>query len=255
MKLSVIIPFYNQLDDVLTCLNSLQALAHNQHEYIVQDDASPNVFAPAVIPSSVASVQRNERNLGFAANVNAAARRATGDVLFIVNQDVYGVHQLSGGWDVPLLNFISVNSMGVISPRLLFPDGRVQSVGGLFDAHGQPFHRCLGWSNLSHPDVSELRAVSWTTGAAMMIRRDVWDAVGGFDEAYGRGYFEDVELCLKVRALGKNICFVPNATLVHKVGTTGGNPDFMRNAQLFKSRWIDTGKVTPDEVAIRERWW
>lgn len=255
MKLSVIIPFYNQLDEALTCINSLQALASEPHEYLVQDDASPNVFAPAVIPSAIASVERNETNRGFAANVNAAARRATGDILFIVNQDVYGVHGVSNAWDSALLAPFQREGVGIVGARLLYPDGRVQNAGGLFDAHGQPFHRCLGWSNIHHPDISRAREVSWTTGAALAIRRDVWQQVGGFDEAYGRGYYEDVDTCLKARQAGFKVWYEPSVTLIHKVGTTGGNPDFMRNAWLFKSRWVDTGKITPDEPTIRERWW
>ena len=256
MKISVIIPFYEKLAEVLTCLNSLQALATVQHEYLVQDDASPNTILSALIPPSIAhQVERNAVNLGFAGNVNAAARRATGDVLFIVNQDVYGVYNLSEGWDAALLMAFDRPAVGIVGARLLFPNGAIQNAGGLFDVKGQPFHRCLGWTNRLHREVNTGRMVSWTTGAALAIRRDVFEAVGGMDEAYRGGYFEDVDICLKARAAGFDVWYEPRCTLVHTAGTTGGNPRFMENARLFKSRWVDTGKVTPDDPAVRERWW
>lgn len=256
MKLSVIIPFYENLPEVLMCLNSLQALSgYAPHEYIVQDDTSPSVVGPAVIPPAVARVERNAANLGFAANVNAAARRATGDVLFIVNQDVYGVYGQSEAWDTALLTALAMPEVGIIGARLLFPTGAIQNAGGLFDAKGQPFHRCLGWSNINHPEVATAREVSWTTGAALAIRREVWERVGGLDEAYQRGYFEDVDLCLRVREAGFKVWYEPSCTLIHKTGTTGGSPMLAQNARLFKSRWVDTGKIKPDEPAVRERWW
>lgn len=256
MKLSVIIPFYENVVEALMCLNSLQAMAAGEHEYIVQDDASPSVVGPAVISPRVASVERNAANLGFAANVNAAARRASGDVLFIVNQDVYAVYGVSNGWDEALLTPFMAEQIGIVGARLLFPNGAIQNAGGLFDGKGQPFHRNLGWSNREHRDVSTGRLVSWTTGAALAARREVWEQVGGLDEAYRNGYFEDADLCLRAREAGFAVWYEPRCTLIHRVGTTGGNPhNFMQNALLFKTRWVDSGKVQPDEPAVRERWW
>lgn len=257
MKLSVIIPAYDDLASTLACLNSLRAMqATADASYYVQDDASPHVNLFALIPACAASVVRNEVNLGFAGNANAGAARAEGDVLFFVNQDINAAWGWSNGWDAALLTaFLTNETAGIIGARLLFPNGAVQNAGGVFDALCQPVHRYLGFGNPHDPRVSTPGAVDWTTGAALAIRRDVWDKVGGFDPIYGRGYFEDVELCLRVRDLGYQVLYEPRCTLIHAVGSTGGNPRFLDNARTFKARWVDTRKVTPGSEMVKVRYW
>lgn len=258
MKISVIIPAFDNLPAVLTCLNSLRALAADPAniEWLVQDDASPNVLLPALIPPEVASVERNESNLGFAPNCNRAAKRATGDVLFFVNQDVYGVPQVSRGWDAALrAAFEGDPQIGVVGARLLFPNGTVQSAGGGIDGACQPYHPCLGWGDVNHPQVATSRECQWVTGAAIAVRRETWQAVVGFDPAYERGYFEDVDLCFKAREKGWAVVYEPAVTLIHSVGSTGGNPLFMRNATLWKQRWADTRKAKAEVPTIMVRFW
>ena len=257
MRLSVIIPAFNDLAAVLNCLNSLQALASRrvEIEFLVQDDNSPNVLFQAAIPQLVASVERNPVNLGFAGNVNRAAQRATGDYLFIVNQDVFGVPGWSEHWDIALLNtFICNPQVGIVAPRLLFPNGSIQSAGGLIDAGLAPYHRCLGYSNPHTPEVSTPRELAWATGAALAIRRNVWDKLGGFDARY-RMYFEDAALCLRARELGYLVQYQPACTLIHSVGSTGGSPHFGASARLFKSEWVDTGKLKPDTAGQFVKYW
>lgn len=255
MNLSVIIPAYNHLAKVLTCLNSLQTLAGVRHDYVVQDDASPEVFYPAVIAPCVARVARNAENLGFAGNVNAGTALApSADVLFVVNQDVYGVPEWSKGWDAALLGvFASQPQVGIVGARLLFPNGCIQNAGGLFDAKKQPFHRCLGWRNPLHPECNTAGPVSWTTGAAFAVRGSLWRQLGGFDLHYGRGYFEDVDFCVRAQLLGWQVWYEPTVTLIHEVGSTGGNPDFLKNAHYFIEKWQQV--ITPDEQAVREAYW
>lgn len=255
MRLSVIIPAYNDLVGVLVALNSLRAFAHTSVEYLVQDDASPLLDFTPLIPPCAANTARNPSNLGFAGNCHAGVTRAMGDVVCMVNQDAYGVAGWSDGWDMALLSAFDDPAVGIVAPRLLFPDGSVQSAGGMFDALAQPIHRCLGWTNPHHPDAGTPGAVAWATGAVLAIRRSVWDALGGFDTAYGRGYFEDVDVCLKAREAGYTTWYEPRATLVHRVGSTGGSPTFADNARLFKRRWVDTGKVKPGMATPTVRYW
>lgn len=254
--ISIIIPAYNRLTDVLQALSSLQTLAAMPHEYIVQDDASPDVPFPAFIPPTAATTYRNVINFGFAGNCNAGAANAHGDILFFVNQDVAAARDWSEAWDAGILSAFIDPKVGIAGARLLFPiNAGIQSAGGLFDGRGQPYHRCLGWSNPHHPEVSEPRPVSWVTGAALAIRREVFEQLGGFDTAYGRGYFEDVDLCVKAREAGWVVQYEPRCTLFHGVGASGGNPAFAQNAALFKSRWVDTGIVKPDTTIVHERFW
>lgn len=263
-RIGVVIPAYNQPAAVMTALNSLLALQTTRTVgYLVQDDASPDVHLPGVVPPQIAPCFRNERNLGFAGNCNAGARAYLDpagapitDVLFFVNQDVYGVYGLSEGWDAALLAaFGSDPQIGVVGAQLRFPDGSIQNAGGTFDARCQPTHRCLGWKDAQHPAIAETRDVEWTTGAALAIRSSLFYALGGFDEAYQRGYFEDVDLCLRARASGWAVRYAPSVRLVHTVGTSGGSPYFAANARTFRARWVDTGRVKPALNTVRERFW
>ena len=251
MKLSVIIPAYNDLEAVLRCMTSVMQTVNPQRvELLVQDDASPHVNMPSLLGNVC---QRNPENLGFPGNCNAGALRATGDVLMLLNHDVWITQR---GWDRRLLDFFELTPQAAVAgPTLLFPDGRVQSVGGAFDIACQPFHTALGAQNPDWEPIATPRAVSWITGAALAVRASVWRELGGLDTAYEGGYFEDVDFCMRARQAGYEVWHRPNIRMYHGSGSTGGNPKFMQNAMLFKQRWVDTKIVTPDEGVLRERWW
>ncbi len=239
----------------MACLNSLQATASDfrQIQWIVQDDCSDNLDMRMLIPPYVASVERNEVNLGFSSNCNRGAARAVGDVIIFVNQDIQA-NELSRGWDTAIRAAFEDASVGIVGARLLFPDGRIQSAGGIYDGHLQPTHRCLGYSDITHWEVNTPEYVAWVTGAFLCIRRDVFQQVGGFDEAF-IAYWEDVDLNERVKAAGYKVWYEPRATFTHKVGSTGGSPHFMKGAVLFKQRYVDTRKLKSDTAAVYERWW
>ena len=257
MNLSIVIPAYRNLVDILTVLNSLQATATDFRaiQWIIQDDCSPEIDLRLLIPPYVASVDRNPVNVGFAANCNRGAARATGDVIAFVNQDIIADGNLSRGWDATILAAFEDASVGIVAPRLVFPDGKVQSAGGVFDANCAPVHRCLGYSDLTNWEVNTPEPVQWITGAFLAIRRDILQQLGGFDERYIGGYFEDVSLCLKVRELGYKVWYEPRVSFVHKVGSTGGSPHFYNNAQLFRKEWVLTNKIKPDLPVATVRYW
>ncbi len=251
MKLSVIIPAYNHLGDVLKCVQAVRMTTHPQFvELLVQDDASPEYNGPELLGPMC---QRNAENLGFAGNCNAGAARATGDVLMFLNQDAWPI---APGWDKRLLDFFALEPRaGIAGPTLLFPDGRIQSVGGQFDSAGQPFHEALGYANPDWEPISRPREVKWITGAALAVRRETWEQLGGFDTAYVRGYFEDVDLCMRARQAGWTVWHRPNVRMYHAAGGTGGSAYFAQNARLFKARWVDTKMIKPDVPYLAVRYW
>ncbi len=253
MSISVVIPVYNNLESVIRCVNTLVPSAGAPFELLLQDDCSPDVNYAGLFPPAV--IERNPVNLGFAGNVNQGAKRAHGDILCVVNQDIVAVPGWSDNWVTHLQQAFADPTIGIVIPRLLFENYAVQSCGGIFDARCQPVHRNLGWSNPHHEDVSTACDVSWGTGAFLCIRRELFERIGGFDTAYVGGYFEDTELCGRVAELGYRIRYEPAMSFVHKVGSTGGNPRFGENARLFHERWVKTGKVQPDVNAVLARYW
>lgn len=259
MNLCVIIPAYNHLSEVLTCLNSLQSLQSGRVAYHIQDDCSPEVLFPAVIPKSVATVSRNETNLGFGGNCNTGAHAALVeypfDVLLFMNQDVYAVPEWSQGWDEKLLYTFTSPDVGIAGARLLYPDGHIQNAGGSWDTAAQPVHRCLGWSNPLVKECNTPEEIDWTTGAAIAIRANVFQQMNGFDERYERGYFEDVDICLRASRAGHKVIYQPECTFIHTVGSTGGSPYFTKNALRFKQQWVDSGIVKPGQLRQTARYW
>jgi GT2 family glycosyltransferase len=251
MRLSVIIPAYNQLDTVMRCIASVMRTTDQRYtEALVQDDASPDINLPSLIGPAC---QRNTKNLGFPGNCNAGAARATGDILLFLNQDVTITQP---GWDTRLREWFAIlPKMAIAGPTLLFPNGRVQSVGGAFDSKGQPYHVALGAQNPDWEPINTPRRVGWVTGAALAIRIEVWQALQGFDTVYGRGYFEDVDLCVRAQVSGFDVWHLPGIRMWHQVGSTGGNSQIMANAQVFKTRWVDTGVIEPDTHFVKERFW
>lgn len=236
-EVSIIIPAYSHLPKVLKCLASVLSTTNPMTvEVLVQDDCSPdyNLTETPLPPGSYPA--RNEQNLGFAGNCNAGAQRARGEFLLFVNQDIQATQV---GWvDAMLAVFEKDEAVGVVGPRLVFPDGRVQSVGGLFDAGRGPYHRFFGWEDAFDRRVSITEKVSWTTGACLMIRTaDFWECGWFRGDIYERGYFEDVHLCMEMTQRDKEIWYCAEATLVHEAGSTGGNPHFNQNSARFHQIW------------------
>jgi GT2 family glycosyltransferase len=253
--LSVIIPAYmaraEHLEMVLHCRQSVaQTVDLNRTEILIQDDASPAFNGMKLLGRFC---QRNPDNLGFPGNCNAGAMRARGEVLLFLNQDCWAPH---AGWDEKLCDFFELEpSAGVAGPTILFPDGSVQSVGGGFDAALQPYHIALGASNPDWEPINTPRKVLWVTGAAFAVRTSLWRQLGGFDLAYGKGYFEDVDFCLRAQQAGFAVWHRPNVRFYHSVGSTNGNPQFGQNAAIFKQRWVDRGLVEADTPHLKVRFW
>jgi GT2 family glycosyltransferase len=113
-------------------------------------------------------------------------------------------------------------------------------VGLETNIHGKWIHQFIGWSS-DHEKVLAQRNVYAVTGAALLTRRVLWNKVGGFDEDYGLGTYEDTSFCLSVRELGYNIVVVPEAKGTHYTGATAekyGIPYPMdRNRMIFLQKW------------------
>lgn len=190
------------------------------------------------------------------------ARLAVSDYILFLNSDIV----LRDNWLEPMLALIKSNpKIGLVGPKLVFAKDKpedielVQSCGGGFDVAKAPYHFNMGW-RADDERVSKTRAVPWITGAAMLIPRTLFFGMGGFDESYVRGYFEDVDFCMKLHDAGYEVWYCAETVMTHKVGSSMAaalqTPDqtfkasvsFNANNARFHSKWDD--KITPD-VQIR----
>ncbi|MGA0332421.1 MAG: glycosyltransferase [Kiritimatiellia bacterium] len=246
---SVVIPYHNCPELTAACLQSFAEHSRDLNwELILVDDASteqPDVDWIRDHPR----VQRirNESRKSYSENNNAAAARARGRYLCLLNNDTL----LTPGWGSALLAVAERHpDLGVLGNLHLYPDsGKVQHSGMGFDAADKPFHLNPG-SDPASAAVRYERAFQCVTFACVLIPKTVYEELGGLDESYRNG-FEDCDFCLRARARGKQVLYTPASRIYHYGQSTPGrtaNDD--RNWLRFQEIW--GGKVEPDLKSLGE---
>jgi GT2 family glycosyltransferase len=239
-KVTIIIPVYDELAYTIECLRSLQfhePLA--EYEVIIADDASskPDMRHLADIPG--VTVIRQNHNIGFLRNCNAAFSAAHGEYIFLLNNDT----QLLGPViDILLKSLESDPSIAAAGPKIVYPNGRLQEAGCSLDSHGVT--QMIGL--LRNP--SELcwnfgRDVHYVSGAALMVRRS---QIGKnlFDEQFSPAYCEDADLCLALQSRGGRIRYCPEAVVSHHLSVSTAKSSTNRRLQL----------VTRNQAKLSEKW-
>lgn len=241
-KVSIIISVHNKFEYTYYCINSLM-LAYNKtpYEIIIIDDYSDDetIYIEKYIKNI--NIIRNNKNIGFLLSCNKAAAQAKGDYLLFLNNDT----EVTQFWiDELVLIFEKSEKIGIVGSRLIYPDGRLQEAGGIIWGNGNPWNVGNG-NNPYLPCFSYTREVDYISGAAMMIRRDIWKKVNGFSEEFEPAYYEDTDIAFKVREAGYKVIYAPLSTVIHYEGITCGvNIDkgikkFQKiNSYKFRSKWV-----------------
>lgn len=249
---SIIVPVFNRAAFTRACLRAIEkSVVADQlsYEVIVVDNGS--VDETAEVLRSWTDSHANVRvvpmgqNLGFAQACNEGAKWARGRYVVFLNNDTLP----TPGWLQKMVRFAENDTqVGIVGSKLLYPDGKIQHLGVVFDQDKNPRHIYRGFPrNIPPAEVSrEYQAV---TGACLLIRRDLYERVGGMDESY-QNSFEDTDLCLKVRSLGYRVWLCADSVVYHFEGRSEGRRDHdLRNYALFKARWEN--KIECDAV----RWY
>ena len=239
---SIVIPAYNQAAFTFACIESVIANSGAvPYEIIVLDDASPEETARNLhrYIDNVRFVS-NDENMGFLRNCNRGAALAKGRYILFLNNDT----NVQPDWLLPLVHLIeSDGSIGMVGSRLVYPDGRQQEAGGIIwkDASGWNFGRL---DDPGKPEYNYVKEVDYLSGAAIMIRRSLWQRIGGFDERYVPAYFEDSDLAFEVRRHGYRVLYQPKSVVVHFEGVSHGTDLEQgiksyqkRNRELFIEKW------------------
>jgi GT2 family glycosyltransferase len=164
-------------------------------------------------------------------------------VLFLNNDTL-----LRPKWlDELVSTFENVPNIGIVGSKLFFEDGSLQEVGGIIWRLGD------GWNwgrqaDSNDPRFCYLRDTDYVSGAALMLERELFERLSGFDEYYVPAYYEDSDLCFRVRALGKRVVVQPASEVVHLEGVSAGTDvrgSGMKRYQLinhrkFYERWKET---------------
>lgn len=240
---SIIIPVLNRARYTLKCLQALAAnTEYENFELVIVDNASSDE-TPELLASLGGDIKtiRNEENLGFAKACNQGAAAAGGDLLLFLNNDT----EPRPGWLEAMVRVITNDpAVQVVGNKLLYPDGTIQHAGVAFRPDGMPYHI---FKNLQadHPAVNTTTRFQAVTAACMLVQREAFLNVGGFDEAYRNGY-EDIDFCLKVITSGGSIIYTPHSVVVHHESISPGRKTMdSENSNLFLARW--RGVVRHDE--------
>jgi GT2 family glycosyltransferase len=221
---SIIIPTKEHDRLLKACIESLKMIEDVPFELIIIDNGATRPDMVAYLETlkgrSEMRVERIDMPFNFSALCNAGANLATYPLLLFLNDDI---EARDGIWLAEMRMTAAHKDVGAVGARLLYADGTLQHAGiasNLVPGPGHPW-RSVGesvWTN--HPFLKTAGEVDAVTGACLMIPRNLFKQVGGFDEADFAITLNDVDLCLKVRALGRKIVYVPEATLYHKESQT-----------------------------------
>lgn len=172
---------------------------------------------PEVLPFDVTQfgfpVQliRNKSAKGFAANHNAAFKLARGDYFCVLNPDIHLQQDPFPG----LLAHLSNSKIGVVAPLVLNPFGGLEDSARRFPTPASIVGKALFRRNTADYTVDEAEVnPDWVAGMFMTFRSDIFRSIGGFDEAYFL-YYEDVDLCWRLRRQGYDIALLPAVRVVH----------------------------------------
>jgi len=208
------------------------------YELIVVDNASSDGTAELLAREvHQAAVVLNERNRGFGPANNQGASRAVGRYVLFLNNDAL----VLPGWLPPLLQRAESDvRIGAVGPRLLNLDGSLQLAGALVARSGSTHE--LGYGEPADaPEYGFSRVVDYLSGACLLVRRSAFEEIGGFDAAYGLGYFEDADLCLSLAQHGYRVVYEPRSSVTHVRGASPRSEALsalaVRNRSLFRRRW------------------
>ena len=241
-RASIVVPVYNHFHHTRTCLQALAACTDaTPFEVIVVDDGSGDETQERLQSLPGLRYLRNPQNLGFIGACNAGAARARGEFLIFLNNDTAA----QPGWiDALLRTFDEHERVGLVGAKLVYPDGRLQEAGGIVfsDASGWNYGR---FDDPADPRYNYVREVDYCSGAAIAIRKELFDSFGGFDPHYAPAYYEDTDLAMKVRTAGLRVLYQPASMVVHFEGVTSGTDTEgagtkrfqVVNQQKFLERW------------------
>ena len=248
-KVSILIPNYEHLKELKTCLDSIFAKTTwpNYEIVIVENNStSREIFA------YYERIQREHANVrvvtwegtfNYSAVNNYGVQFCTGEYLLLLNNDTKVV---TPGWIEEMLMFAQRSDVGAVGAMLYYPDKKIQHAGvclGLGGVAGHYFQhvnkRNLGYKGrLLYP-----QNMSAVTAVCMLLRREVWDKVGGLDEDWAMA-FNDVDLCMRIRKAGYLIVWTPFAELIQYESKSRGTEDtpekqkrFEGEVLRFQSRW------------------
>lgn len=236
--MDVIIVTHNSVPVIEGLLDSIPDAAGATGTSVVVVDNASSDETPGLVRSRTDCLLVRSPNLGYAAGVNRGVAELAGQgPILVTNPDV----RLAPGCVEAMLKELSRPGVGIVVPRLLDPDGSVAR-----SLRREPtVARSLGAGDSRLPYLSEIvnepgayrsaHDIEWATGAVMLVARDCYVALGGFDESFFM-YSEETDFCLRARDAGYTVRYTPQAEAMHVGGASGRNPELYAMQVLNRIR-------------------
>jgi GT2 family glycosyltransferase len=231
-RVSVIIPFRDQYALLRTCLRSLRG-TRRLGEIVLVDNGSREPRLGAYLERTRHRVVRCDEPFNFARLCNLGAHQARGEWLLFLNNDIEALHP---DWLEAMLRVAALPGIGPVGATLVYPDGGIQHAGLHPDANGQWIH--VHRHRPAHePELAHDRTVPAVSAACLLMPRDKWETLGGFDEAFPLTY-NDVDLCVRAGQRGWRTAITARARLIHYESLSRGfKSDTPGHEHL--ARWTD----------------
>lgn len=246
-KVSIIVLNYNKGEYTFNCLSSvLRNTEPGTYEVILVDNGSTEEESKAILKKlENVKILTPPENLGFIKGNNHASKHANGKYLLFMNNDTI---VLKGWLEALLRTFERDEKVGVVGSKFIYPNGTLQEAGSMIWKDGSARGYGRNASDPSKPEYQFVREVDFCSGASLIVRKDLFDEVGGFNEFYVPAYFEDVDLCFAARKRGYKTMYNPFSVVVHYEGVTSTrdvhNPNGVKRFEIenrpkFVSLWKD----------------
>lgn len=257
-EVTIIVVTFNKVEHTYDCLESLLAHADAAYDLIVVDNASTDPTVELLSRLRNVTVLRNDANLGFGRACNQAAARAGGEHLLFLNNDA----ALAPRCLSSLLETAQADPRcGAVGGRLVWPDGRLQEAGSILwdDGTAEAYGR---GADPFAPEFSFHREVDFCSGALLLVRRTLFEKLGGFADEFAPAYYEDVDLCMGIRRLGYRVFYQPEATVRHhEYGSSSSDEAtelIQRNHARFAEKWkgdlkLQRSRSPANRLRARER--
>ena len=240
-KVSIIIPVYNEFHYTYCCLKSiLKNSGDVSYEVIIANDCSTDLTKDIKKIIDNINVVTTKQNVRFLLNCNNAAKHAKGKYILFLNNDT----QVQDNWLSPLIELIeSDDKIGMVGSKLIYPDGMLQEAGGILWKDGSAWNYG-NRKNPSDPEYNYVKEADYISGAAIMIKKKLWNKIGGFDQDFAPAYYEDTDLAFEVRKHGYKVMYQPLSMVVHFEGVSNGTDiengqkQYQQvNCQKFYDKW------------------
>lgn len=248
-KISIIIPNSDHAEDLKKCVKSIMDKStYRNFEIIIVENGSSEEKTFKLYDDlrklENIKIITWDKSFNHSAVNNYAVNFATGEVLLFLDK----MEVISPDWIERMLEHAVRKDVGAVGAKLYYPDGTVQHAGVILKLGGLAGHSHKYFARKSFGYRGRLKIVqnlSAVAGACLMIRKDVFGEVGGFDEGYSHT-FNDIDLCLKIRERGYLIIYTPYAELYHHESLSRGYEDtpekqarFKREIEYFQKKWKD----------------